>query len=225
MKFSLKVLFFLLFVFFLNILFYFVSSDYRSFIENLKHPAESLEEISDIELQEDSSLQWAQIIDFEDPNIWISLLEEWEYSENEKDVDIVPIQTKVVLWKNYKDIVDQFTAAYPLKKIEVNSSLFELTTEYPDYYYEYYSRDVTLYLFYTRTYGELFDIFDYLSGNLPFTLNEVNNFWDNSFFINLREDISDNFVRLVIWDNGVTFWLKIKKDQYNRVKDILLSFE
>ena len=99
--------------------------------------------------------------------------------------------------------------------------MFELTWEYPDYYYEYYSKDLTLYLFPTRTYREVFDIFDYLSGNLPFTLNEINNFWDNSFYINLREDVEDNFVRLVISDDAVTFWLKIKKDEYNRVKNLL----
>ena len=114
-----------------------------------------------------------------------------------------------------------FTSEYVLKKIEVNSSLFELTWEYPDYYYEYYSKDLTLYLFPTRTYREVFDIFDYLSGNIPFTLNEINNFWDNSFYINLREDVEDNFVRLVISDDAVTFWLKIKKDEYNRVKNLL----
>jgi hypothetical protein len=63
-----------------------------------------------------------------------------------------------------------------LKKIEVNSSLFELTDEYPDYYYEYYSKDLVLYLFPTKSYGEVFDIFHYLKDDLPFSLKKVNNF-------------------------------------------------
>jgi hypothetical protein len=66
-------------------------------------------------------------------------------------------------------------------------------------------------------------MFLYLEKDLPFWVNRVKNFWEDSFYINLDEDIADGFVRLVIFDNGVTFWLKIKKDEYNKVKDLLLK--
>jgi len=201
-------------------LFYFVSADYRFFVSHLKHS--NNEEMVDSLIEEYSAPPLdVGIIKMKDTELWLSADNEeelWEVSEEKKKISI---KKQVVLWKNYKDILNRFTSEYVLKKIEVNSSLFELTWEYPDYYYEYYSKDVTLYLFPTRTYKEVFDIFDYLSNNLPFSLNEINNFWDHSFYINLREDVADNFVRLVISEGGITFWLKIKKDEYNRVKNIL----
>jgi len=220
MKLSLKFLFFFLAIFLLNILFYFVSSDYRFFVTHLKH--------SDNEAMVDSLIEEysaphsdSHIVKMKDSELWLSEQEEESNEVKQKEEKKVPIKRQIVLWKKYKEVLNLFTSEYVLKKIEVNSSLFELTWEYPDYYYEYYSKDLTLYLFPTRTYREVFDIFDYLSGNLPFTLNEINNFWDNSFYINLREDVEDNFVRLVISDDAVTFWLKIKKDEYNRVKNLL----
>ena len=197
MKLSLKFLFFFLAIFLLNILFYFVSADYRFFVSHLKHS--NNEEMVDSLIEEYSAPPLdVGIIKMKDTELWLSADNEeelWEVSEEKKKISI---KKQVVLWKNYKDILNRFTSEYVLKKIEVNSSLFELTWEYPDYYYEYYSKDVTLYLFPTRTYKEVFDIFDYLSNNLPFSLNEINNFWDHSFYINLREDVADNFVRLVI---------------------------
>jgi len=80
----------------------------------------------------------------------------------------------------------------------MNSNLFDLTDEYPDNYFEYYSKDLVLYFFPTKTYNELVDIFSVLDDELPFTLNKLNNFWDSSFYINLDENIKDRFVRLVI---------------------------
>jgi hypothetical protein len=65
---------------------------------------------------------------------------------------------------------------YKLNKLEINSNLFDLTDEYPDNYFEYYSKDLTLYIFPTKKYTELKDIFTVLSSELPITINEVNNF-------------------------------------------------
>jgi|TARA_Y100001960_G_scaffold324040_1_gene403572 hypothetical protein len=65
---------------------------------------------------------------------------------------------------------------YDLKKIELNSNLFDLTNEYPDDYFEYYSKDLTLYFFPTKRYNEVYDIFHVLTFELPIELNKVNNF-------------------------------------------------
>lgn len=64
-------------------------------------------------------------------------------------------------------------------------------------------------------------MFEYLQIDLPFSINEVNNFWEKSFYINLDEKINDNYIRLVISENWITFWLKINKSQYENVKNIL----
>jgi hypothetical protein len=60
-------------------------------------------------------------------------------------------------------------------------------------------------LFPTKRYTDLVDIFNILSDELPFNINEVNNFGDNSFYINLDNDIEDRFVRLVISNNAIVF--------------------
>jgi len=129
-------------------------------------------------------------------------------------------ESKVILWKNYQNILSLFSK-YDLKKIELNSNLFDLTNEYPDDYFEYYSKDLTLYFFPTKKYNEVYDIFHVLKFELPIELNKVNNFWEGSFYINLEKDIQDRFIRLVIVENGVVFGLKIKKDIYNEVKTTL----
>jgi len=51
-----------------------------------------------------------------------------------------------------------------------------LTDEYPDNYFEYYSKDLTLYLFPTKNYNDIKGIFNVLSYDLPFSINEINNF-------------------------------------------------
>ena len=80
-----------------------------------------------------------------------------------------------------------------------------------------------MYFFTTKTYTQIYDIFDYLQLDWPFTINEINNFWENSFYINLNEEVNDNFIRLVISENWITYWLKIKSSEYENVKNILLK--
>jgi len=204
MKILKKFVFFLLFIFFLNITFYYISNDYRNFIENLKYSEKKLEN----EFENNLDLQKIE-----------NNLEEKIEEKIEKEEKI---ERKTILWKNYKIILDKFKKDYLLKKIEVNSLLFELTDEYPDYYFEYYSKDLVLYFFPTKRYWEIYDIFDYLKNNSPYKINETNNFWDKSFYINLNEEIKDDYIRIVVSKNGINFWLKIKKDEYNKVKEILL---
>lgn len=197
-------------MFFLNITFYYISNDYRNFIENLKYSEKNLE--NEFEYNPNS---WETKNNLEKKEIDIEK-EEKEKIKEEK------IERKTVLWKNYKIILDKFEKNYLLKKIEVNSLLFELTDEYPDHYFEYYSKNLVLYFFPTKRYWEIYDIFDYLKNNSPYKINEANNFWDKSFYINLNEEIKDDYIRIVVSKNGINFWLKIKKDEYNKVKEILL---
>ncbi|MDR1988018.1 MAG: hypothetical protein LBQ24_04675 [Candidatus Peribacteria bacterium] len=54
--------------------------------------------------------------------------------------------------------------------------MFDITTEYPDNYIEYYSKELTVYFFPTRTYNEIYNIFKVLEYELPFKMNPLNNF-------------------------------------------------
>ncbi|MDD2871609.1 MAG: hypothetical protein PHS49_06475 [Candidatus Gracilibacteria bacterium] len=207
-------LIFLIIIFIVNILFYFVSDDYREFLKNLKN-----KENTTVSLDEKAFNDIPQLEVSDSEKIVPSTKNE-EIFTLEDSKGKVELKNEVVLGKNYQDIIDIFSV-YNLNKLEINSSLFDITNEYPDNYFEYYSADLTLYLFPTKTYRDLADIFTVLSDELPFTINEVNNFGDNSFFINLNNDIADRFIRIVVSNKGVVFGLKIKITEYDLVKSKL----
>lgn len=206
-------------IFILNITFYYLSTDYKNFLQNLKYSNFNDDFTNDkVVNNENNNLEKKSNLNDNNFNINNNALEllNVEAKENE-------IIWKTKLWKNYLNILDKFEKSYNLNKIEINTKLFEITDEYPDYYYEYYSNDLTLYFFTTKTYLEIYDIFNYLQKELPFNINQVNNFWEKSFYINLNNEINDNYIRLVITENWITYWLKIKKSQYDNIKNILLN--
>lgn len=200
---------FLIIIFLVNLIFYTISDDYKFFLKKIK---------------DNDQVVYTKQEKIDDNLINVEIVK--TNKQNEELFDLkqnkVVLNKEIVLWKTYKEVIDLFSL-YNLEKLEVNSNLFDLTDEYPDKYFEYYSQDLTLYLFPTKTYTDLFDIFSILDDDLPFSLNEVNNFWSNSFYINLDEDIEDRFVRVVIWYKWIVFWLKIKKTEYNLVKEKLNS--
>lgn len=214
---------FLVTIFSINILFYFISEDYRFFLKKLKWD-NIIEEsiiIDNNKESDDSENLWELSTNELNRNWYIGL-----DKDNEKIFDLsdnswkIKLKNKISLWKNYTDIIDLFSI-YRIKKLEINSNLFDLTDEYPDNYFEYYSKDLTLYLFPTKTYSDIKDIFNILSTDWPFELNEVNNFWDKSFYINLDKDIEDRFIRIIISNKWIIFWLKIKKEEYSLIRDKL----
>lgn len=213
MKNSILFVVFLILTFILNIWFYYISSDYRDFLKSIKNEEEVIEK------NEQESNTW-KIIDPEITQVEVN------NKDNEifKDKINVELKNEIVLWKSYENILNIFDTFW-LSKLELNTNLFDLTDEYPDNYIEYYSKWLTLYLFPTRSYREVYDVFDVLELELPFKVNEVNNFWNKSFYINLDKDIDDWFIRLVIENNWVTFWLKINKNEYNLVKEKLKNLK
>jgi len=77
---------------------------------------------------------------------------------------------------NEDDVILKNFSSFQLKRIFIHPSLFDLTTEYPDEYFEYSNGNVSLYFFVTKTYDGVFDIFNALSKNLPFKTNQTNSF-------------------------------------------------
>jgi len=224
MKFLVKIVFFLLLIFILNIIFYYISWDYRVFLENLKYNTIT----NNIDTEIIDEFTWDNNYDTKNNLLDKVELIDIDNLETNKNHSVLiwtntQIISETILWKNYVNILNKFDKKFNLDKIDVNTNLFELTDEYPDYYYEYYSNDLTLYFFTTKQYSEIYDIFNYIQNDLPFSINEVNNFWENSFYINLNTEINDSYIRLVITENWITFWLKIKDTQYDVVKNILLN--
>lgn len=205
MRFMIKILVSIVAVFIINVIFYFVSQDYRDFLKNLKinnWDAEQNINIYDTNEIIDENKQNEVILPPQDIHIPSELISE------------------TILWNNYTEILELFSS-YDLKQLELNTNLFDITSEYPDQYYEFYSPNLTVYFFQSKRFDELFDIFDYLQKQTPYSINSLNNFGKSSFYINLDEQIVDNFIRIIIEHKGVVFWIKVHKDEYQNVKNIL----
>jgi len=204
-----RIIFIIFVIFVLNIILYSFSKDYRFFIKKIKNNDEVV------------YIEGKQINDKINTPInekveKVNSIPKIEKKKNENEL----LKKEVILWKNYKDILYDFSK-YRLVKLDLESNLFDLTNEYPDKYYEYYSPELTLYFFTTKNYEEVRDIMRVISYELPYKINEVNNFWNKSFYINLKDNINDKNIRLVISIKNITFWLKIKKNSYNDIKKIL----
>ncbi|MCP4523161.1 MAG: hypothetical protein GY828_02990 [Candidatus Gracilibacteria bacterium] len=217
-----NLLIFLVFLFLVNLSFYFISEDYQFFIKKLKNKEEityiqnpSSNELYDSELNVDTPYTFESQDITDDQN-----------NTDTESVEITYISEppQVVLGKNYQTILELFQS-YNLETIELKSNLFDITEEYPDDYYEYYSPELTLYFFDTKSYHEIMSIFDVLAYDLRFTTKQVDNFGDASFFINLNEDIQDNFIRTVVNYKGVVFGLKFKKSEYDTIKKQLFTLK
>ncbi len=217
MKYTLHILVVLISMFFIHVVAYFSLSDYRFFWEKLKNTDEIVYVDTDtIDIDDTFSFENNELISTTNP---IETIIE-ETIEKVPD-NIIQTNTKIVLWEKYQDILRLFSD-YSFDTLESNLNLFDITDEYPDYYYEYYHPDMTLYFFPTKRYNDIEDIFSVLAISSPFELNTVNNFGNQSSYINLDENVDDGQVRIIIEYDGITFWLKIKKTQYNTVKELLL---
>lgn len=246
-----KILFFVVFIFLLNILLYFFSEDYKFFIKKIKTPNENIY-VNNKNINDDFS-SWLE--DNEDYKNMISekknkILEEKNKNlaknilnkslENEKKQNIVErkaeleqkvrtimedeekklVSQEIYLWKTYLEVLDLFKS-YDSYKIKIHTSLFDLTSEYPNDYFEFYSDKLTIYFFPIGSYKKMYEIFNVLTYDLPFSIKEVNNFWDKSFYINLDEEVSDDYIRFVITNKWILFWLKVRKGEYDNIKKIL----
>lgn len=211
MKNIILIILFLVGIFILNITFYYTSSDYQNFIKRVKKETSvntqtwTIENFSWNNNNRENYFSWT-----------IEPKEEKNISQNEVQAE----KEEVKLWKSYQEILDLFKD-YDLKKVDVSVNLFDLTNEYPDAYYEFYSPKLTVYFFTSKNYSDLYDIFKVLELELPFKLNASNSFWERSFFINFNSDVNDSFVRLVIVNNWIVFWLKVDKNEYENIKQKL----
>ena len=210
-----------------NIIAYSASEEYRFFLKKLKYPEEVVYEDTNtvddseryISIWGDSSSGWG-----------LRAQDDIESNSIEGMTFLDALSGKQVIKKDTRELPDTsaseeyflwlFSTFNP-GKLETYSNTFGITTEYPDPYHEWYSAGVSIYAFSTKTYDEVRNIFLAISYDASFELNEVNNFGQRSLYINLDEAIDDNHVRIVLEYENRVFWLKIRKDRYNEVKEIL----
>lgn len=210
----------------LNTLIYIWSEDYRSFIRGIKYGEEEKVIERKIESQELQEIKEEADGDIEEMleivqkrHKWMTFLEVFEQKKEEikQEEEILP-----ELINTEEFVVEKFRSHYDISELLIETRLFGITREYPDKYYEFYNTNLTLYVFPTKNYRDLENIFSVLQEEENFSLNRTNTFWEASFFINLSEDYQNNDeIRIVFEYQKRAFWLKIKKDQYNVVKNIL----
>lgn len=215
---------------FSNIIFYFINEEYRFFVQKLRH-GDSLVETQNIVIDDSIPLpsksqsepetnHWS-IWETDDETTTTSALEflESTIQSNTRsrlssdNIELIPSSTTLTIISLIDD--------YDIKPINSEEYLFSVTPEYPDPFLQWHSSEVNFYAFSTKTYREVFDIFDVLSFELPITLNEVNNFGDASFFINMDNWWEDGYVRVVFEYENEVFWLKIRNLYYNTIRDTL----
>jgi len=151
-----------------------------------------------------------------------------ENSNLEKNNNIQKIEVNNIssgenqfIMSEYDNMVLNLFKSFNLVKLEYHWDLLDVTWEYPDKYFEYYTMDLTLLFFPNKTYNDLKDIFDIESNWYNFMVNEIDNFWDESFYINLWDDYKDDYIRVIFTKNERVFWFKVSKSEYSRIKNIL----
>ena len=203
-----------------NILTYSMSEDYRFFLKKIKYSEDIVYEWSDVVHDSIDPISWISFTwsTVSTPQaLWdedLAFLDVLSGKGQESDIDL-PDMTQ-----SENDFIGEFST-FNLKELETYTNIFGITTEYPDPYYEWYSAWISVYVLSTLDYTWVKDVFEVLAFDLPYRVNEVNNFWTRSFYINLLEGYDDNYVRLVMEYENNVFWLKIRKDRYNEVKWIL----
>ena len=231
--------------FILNIFFYLLSDNYRYFLQSLKYDDvrdykindEFKIEILDLKKDEvkpvkDNLFSWLSDnfweetkkiepeITIKNSNDEIAVEKKEDYEELEEKSEFINTREEIKLTNIENNILQSFKS-YDLKQVDLHPRLFDLTWEYPDKYFEYYTKDINLYFFWNKSYSDLVDIFTVLTYELPFSVNEVNNFWNKSFYINLDDLFEDEYIRIVLEKSNKTFWLKIKKQLYEQIKNDL----
>ena len=205
-----------------NILAYSLSEDYRFFLKKIKYKEEIV--------YTNWSVDDEDHIEIIDTTNTIVKEGEKKYIPKEGFTFLDALSWRDVISRNTEELEEltkdeekflELFSDFKLQELEEKTSLFDITTEYPDQYYEFYTRDISLYIFPSKNYKEVKSIFEVLAFELPYTVNEVNNFWEASFYINLDKSHDDGVVRIVLQSKKRVFWLKIKKDRYNSVKRIL----
>lgn len=228
------LLLFLITVFIANIGLYYVSETYRSFLQNIKNEDKNIiasDEYS-IEPSEITNTLNKELNEELDKEISLKYKEygivEKEENTQGKIEEIASIKIKNVESKQLKmsayekEILFLF-GEYNFTKLNSHWSLLDLTSEYPEEYFEYYLPDLTLIFFSTKTYNQVKEVFEVEQDNWNYKLNEVDNFWDESFYLNFDPGFDDWYIRIVFTKKWKVFWLKISKNEYTSVKNILKS--
>jgi hypothetical protein len=72
-----------------------------------------------------------------------------------------------------RGVLEMLEEKFVLSENPEPTSLFDITTEYPDEYREYANKHLSLYMFSSKSYAQVYNIFEVLKYELPYTLNQT----------------------------------------------------
>ena len=101
--------------------------------------------------------------------------------------------------------------------------VFWITDEYTKKYTLYENKNIEIYFFDESSYKEISDFWELLKNTYNYKINQTNSFWNKSFYINI--ETPDNFVRIFLEYNWQVIWIKAKKQDFNKIKNILTSLK
>lgn len=206
MKKRLYIFLFIFSIFLVNLLLYYFSTDYRFFLKKLKYWNDTVVHVETNTLTDEYVVEKNLPVDekiLENTSVKNNLNKEYTISEVDKE------------FSNY-------FSWYTLGTVKNNENLLlKITEEYPDKYAFYEGNDLSLYLFWMKSFDSMYDFFDVISYDKAISLKKMKLYWMKAFFINL--DKSDWFVRFIIEYKNNIFWIKIKKTKYNLVKENILN--
>lgn len=232
MKKIIYITLFLSVLLFFNIIAFFVSSDYRFFLKKIKYwdTINANKEIITDEYtftNEKETCNCENLInecEIQTTNTWETIennltvnTNSWEIIENSQikntnsiDIDLQEIEkfSKKFSWINFNK-----------KNYNEYYKIFWITDEYLNKYLTLNSSNIEIYYFPNTNFLDLYNFFEAVSYDSPININRIDNFWNKSFYINL--DNSDDFVRIIFETDNKIFGLKMKKNYYNSVKNVL----
>lgn len=122
-----------------------------------------------------------------------------------------------------KKVLDKFSS-YNAIHNEIFIPLFGALRDFPTKYETYGDNNskITIYFFGKQDYTSIKAYFESKKDILNMDVNEVNNFGDNSFYLNSPENNTGR-TRIILKKWDYIYWIDMDKNEYNNIKTILLS--
>lgn len=213
--------------FLFNIVLYYFSDNYSFFLKNIKYGDDIISNDSK-NITDDYLLETKNLCECDCIKENLEIPKENQTPIIQELIEVPEIIETKDSSLDIQKVLSKFLEFYTLEEkiYDEYYQIFDITDEYPRKYVSYFWENLEIYFFTWSEFEQIYNMFNFLTTEISiknkFSLNKTDTFWKKSFFINLENP--DDFVRIVVDDWNILFWLKVKKSYYNDVKNILKNF-
>ncbi|MCT4617708.1 MAG: hypothetical protein N4A38_05870 [Candidatus Gracilibacteria bacterium] len=204
---------------------YYGSEDFRVIIKGIKHGDNSnkIEVTDEIKIPENNVSVELPKIEKAEPAVIENISETPNNSENNSEDNAV-IETKIIS-DSEQSFLDKFNE-YSLTHNDIALPLFGVLRDFSSPYETYSndSGDLTIYFFGKYDYNALKTYFSDRKEVINMSVNEVNNFGDNSFYLN-SDGNNTGKTRIILKLGEHAYAVEVNKKNYNNIKTILLNLK